>query len=238
MIRKYIYPLLVILLIIFIYFNQNEISYHNPKIYAIKSLYNYIYDPSRTYNINIYVDELLKDETFNFYLLQDDKKMPLEIKDIKIIGYNDLLNIKYLNYSLEFYIVEPLNQYKDSYLLLENNNYNYQLNIGIFYTYYSKEYNYLTYDLLEGIYDINLKNINLNIKYEINDLKIAPFIEIELIKNYVGYNINLSYDKYYYIYKTFLLINNNYLIDCPRFKITNLELNDYYNYLEEGICLK
>lgn len=236
MIKKVIYPLLFILLILNLVACLLEKTPYDYKIYAIRSTYNYIYDPTRTYYINYYIDENLKDEDFTYYLLQNDKKIGLTLTSKDVIGYDEVLDKNYLIISLSFYLPEPLLSYSPTYLLLEGDT-KYKLELGYFYTYYQKEYNYLNYSSLEASISKNIDKIIIKTKEEVSSFKIVPNIGINVEKTYEGYILNLAHTEYSYLYKTFIvgeIEGIEYLIDCPRFYTSSLSLNDYLNYLTEG----
>lgn len=236
--RKFTLISLMILLIVNIYIYYNSEVKYDYKIYALKSIYNYIYEPSRTYFLNFYIDENLREESFTFYLKQDDNKIGIDIKDKNIIGSENIMGINYLNISLEFYLTMPIDTFKKTYLLLEGLN-KYELYIGYFYTYYQKELNYFPYNYIEPKYSNNiLTDIVIKTDAVIDEARITPNININLEKNYQGYELNLEYQENYYLYKTYILIfqeKDKYVIDCPRFKITNNYLSENLEYLSEGV---
>lgn len=236
--RKFVLISLMALLIVNIYIYYNSEVQYDYKVYALKSIYNYIYDPSRTYYLNFYIDENLKEENYTYYLKQDDKKINIDVKDKNIIGSENIMGINYLNISLEFYLTIPIDTFKETYLLLEGLD-KYELYIGYFYTYYQKELNYFPYDAIEPKYSNNkLTDIVIKTDFVIDEARITPNINVDLEKNYQGYLLNLEYLENYYLYKTYILIlqeKDKYVIDCPRFKINNNYLSENLEYLSEGV---
>lgn len=239
MIKKIIYICLLILSFINIYLFSNPKTIGDYKIYTIRSTYNYIYDSTRTYYLNYYINEHLANYNYKYYLEQTENTYSIEIASKTIIGHESLLNENYLNVSISFYLPKPLTDFSETYLILENDNLKYRLDVGYFYTYYQKDYNYFNYDYLEGIYDgNNLSKIRIKSNNLIDEVMISPNIETTLIKNYEGYEISLTHLENVYLYKTYLVIKQNnieYLVDCPRFKTNNLSLLDNANFLKEGI---
>ncbi len=236
--RKFVLISLMALLIVNIYIYYNSEVQYDYKVYALKSIYNYIYDSSRTYYLNFYIDENLKEENYTYYLKQDDKKINIDVKDKNIIGSENIMGINYLNISLEFYLTMPIDTFKETYLLLEGLD-KYELYIGYFYTYYQKELNYFPYDAIEPKYSNNkLTDIVIKTDFVIDEARITPNINVNLEKNYQGYLLNLEYLENYYLYKTYILIlqeKDKYVIDCPRFKINNNYLSENLEYLSEGV---
>ena len=236
--KKVIRFILLILSLITLIFWQQEEEIYEPKVLAINSLYSYLYEPSRYYTISFFMDEKLKNEEFNYYLYQHETKYVIEIKEQVLIGTSKCLARTYLNYVIDFMIVEPFVYEESTYLLMENNNYNFALEVGIFYTYHSKELKYLSYEQLSAEYTDVPQAISLNTSAKIEECYISKFIKTSIEKKMKGYSIKLNYIKYLYPYKIFLLLRDKdtkYVVDCPRLKTSNLDLNDYLNYITEGI---
>lgn len=238
--KKILYLILISLLIITAYFKFQEKAQGDFNVYAINSYYSYIYDPARKYSVNYYLPEEYLELKFEYSLIQEDKEYILSDVEESYIGKEKIVETTYYNRIIDFYIPEPLYYQKATYLLLRNDKYAYKLKIGIFNTYYAREYNYLNYDSLEGEYNLNLESIKLKTNEEINNCYIADFIDVEVIKNYNDYDLILNYKEDYYLYKFYLSFSINtkdYLIDVIRLKTTNLSLNDYLKYLNIGIEL-
>ncbi len=237
MIYKIIAPILGLLFIINIFLYCNVEEEYEYKIYALKTLYSYVYEADKEYTINYYIDSHLDYTDFNYYILHGDKRISITLVNSEIIGQEEILNIKYLNISILFYLSEPLDDYLETYLIILSDNGEYRLNIGYFYTYYQKNINYFSYNYLEGIFeDDKLTGLSFGTTNKIDNLYIQEDIDISIEKNYESYKINLIYDKFI-IYKIHVLIyieDKIYVLDCPRFKTNNIYLADNLKYLEEA----
>ena len=223
--------------------NNSIIEYENENIYQIIN------------NNDIYTlanPKINKSKINNYYIYQ----LSFDIFDI---GSDSLLlenaNVKIINQKFELelpigdiYIIKP-----DNYELLNINNYyssysylNDSLNLIGLNIEFNNSYNSLI-ELNVGKYgkarlDLALKNTLL--ANEINIKKIIPSYEYNVINNdYLLmdqniYFIPISYENLKIIKAAFVTLNidnANYYIDYFPFIANILDLNDYKNYMKEGI---
>lgn len=244
---------IIILLLIFVLSKVKRNSSTNEiYFYAIDSIYEYSYDPSNKYTVNVYIREDIKTNELSFEIGSDNNKQKLSIDNLSLtkIGSSKYNGSNYIIYALDFYLLNSLYE-KNCALYIDYLENMYKLKIGSFVVRVPKEENRNDlYTLLEGHYtyyedalvlcglsfrpseDISVTSFNLgdDVKVILNDVS-------ELNDNLNSSVIDIEYDYDKEAFGSFLFkANVTYYLPLSYKKLayfykTNIYINDTY-YLD------